>query len=360
MTVEHGIAGARAWLHALLVREGAILEPQAGGGVFACLPEPLQRALALPDAATLRVMDAPLSGELEVPLEGAALQAGLDLASRRGGRAAMRLDAPPCPAERARLLAGGVLQVDNAALHPVEVRVQPTRWLVLELAWTATADERASGSVLVAHQAALQLSSLAVAASLLARLDTAEPSSALPAPAEVSAAARAAWPVGRREIEAAVAPFVGSAAARLRREQTRLSAYHDKLLAEARRRRHRAGNAEAAAAKLAAIARDREEKQHEITQRFAVRCEVTVPSALAVEHDGTVVAFAVRRRTRERIVPIAIDALERVAIPPGCEACGAPNRVFHTCDDAVHLVCMGCKAKRCPACAGGPPQLPNR
>lgn len=357
MSGAFGLAGARAWFEGMLLREGAILEPQAGGGVFACLPDALQQRLALPDAAVLRVAEPPLPDEVGVPLEGGAVQACLDLASGRGAMAAARLEAPACRVEKAHAMAASVLQVDNAAVHAGDVLVQPLRWLVLEFAWTAAADERDSGSVFVAHEPRLQVSSAAVAAALVAQLPGATAAGVLPGREEVEAAVGRAWPVGRREVEAAVAPFAASAASRLRREQTRLSAYHDKLLAEAKRRRRGRGGGETVAAKMEAIARDRDEKQRELVQRFAVRCGVVVPSVLGVEYEGLVVGFVVRRRTRERVVPVAIDPWERVGVAPNCEGCGAQSRAWHACDDAVHLVCTGCRGSgsgsRCVVCRGG-------
>jgi hypothetical protein len=82
---------------------------------------------------------------------------------------------------------------------------------------------------------------------------------------------------------------------------------------------------------------------------------VVVSSVLAAEYEGVVVEFVVRRRTRERVVGVAIDPWQRVAIDPNCEGCGAPSRVWHVCDDAVHLVCMGCRESggRCVVCRGG-------
>jgi hypothetical protein len=353
MTFAQGLAGVRAWFEGMLVREGAVLEPEAGGGVFACLPAALQQRLALPDAALLRVAAAPGPGEVGVPLEGAAVQACLDLAGGRGAMAGARLEAPACRSEKAHAIAASVLQVDNAAVHAGEVRVQPLRWLVLEFAWTAAADERDSGSVFVAHEPTLGVSSAAIAAALVAQLAAATPAEGvLPGREDVAAAVGRAWPVARREIDAAVAPFAASAASRLRREQTRLSAYHDKLSAEAKRRRRGRGGGETVAGKLEAIARDRDEKQRELVARFAARCEVVVPSVLGVEYEGVVAGFVVRRRTRERVVWVGVDPWGRVGVEPNCEACGAQSRLFSACDDAVHLVCMACKGKRCVVCAG--------
>ncbi len=352
MTLELDLDGARGWFAAVLAQHGAILEIQDGGGLFACLPPALQQRLALPEAALLRIAAPPGAEEVGVPLEGAAVQACLELAASAGSLAAARVVAPPCRPERAQAIVAQTLQVDNAAVQIGEVRQQPMRWLVLEFAWAAAADERDSGNTFVAVEPALHLRSAAMAATLLGQLSAGEPSAARPTTADVAAAMTTAWPLARELVEAAIVPFCAGAATRLRREQARLSAYHGKLLDEAQRRRGRGTDA-TIATKVAAIVRDRDEKQHELRQRFAVRVDVTVPSALAVEHQAVAVGVVVRRRTKERVVWVGIDPWARTGLERGCEACGTPGRVWRACDDAVHLLCGGCWGRRCLVCARG-------
>ena len=49
MTQALDLDGVRGWFAAVLAQHGAILEPQDGGALFACLPPALQQRLALPN-----------------------------------------------------------------------------------------------------------------------------------------------------------------------------------------------------------------------------------------------------------------------------------------------------------------------
>jgi hypothetical protein len=339
------------WVLDLLRRHDAVLEPQTDGATFTCLPHDLQERLALPEAAALRVLDQARAGEVAVALEGATMQGCLDLALARGSLAAGRLAVPVRKHEGLHAAASAALQLDNAAVRAAETRRIELRWLVLEFVWIATADERASGSVFLAHEPHLQTTSPTMARVLLAQLADAEPAPALPSGSDVEAALRATNPAVEPLVHAAIAPFVSGANERFKKELRRLATYYDKLLIQAQARRGRStADPEALAKKRDAITRDRDQKRAELAERFAVRCEVRIGSALSLAHEGALAEFVVRRKTRERTVAVAWDPWSRRPLARTCEACGVETALFHACDDAVHLVCAGCRAPKCVVC----------
>lgn len=343
----------RSWVQELLLREGAVLEAQAGGALYACLPLHLQQRLALPEAALLRVCEPAGAGETGLELEAAAMQGCLDLALPRGRVAAARLPPATGRHEHFQAHAAEALQVDNAAVRRGEVARRRLCWLVFGFGWAGTADERRTGRVLVAHEPVLGSSSAVTARTLLAALPEAEAIAEVPPRAELERALAAAWPGATAVIRAELEPFAHSARQRQAREERRLAGYYDKLLAEAQRRRGRAEAGVAGPERRAAIQRDRQEKLAQLAERFTIRCEVQLEDLLVVEHETTVAELLIRRKVLQRSVTVAWDPWQHEPMARDCEACGRAGRSFHACDDAVHLVCHACRAARCPVCARG-------
>jgi hypothetical protein len=347
----------RDWLVRLLAREGAILEPTGDDALFAVLPPVLQEELRLPEAPTLRILEPPRPGETALALEGEVLRACLARAEARGALAAARLVAPARKQSGLHEAARRCLHVDNAAVREVESRTLELRVLLLEVGFLASADERTAGSLLVACEPTFAVAATGWADVLHEALAGAAPDERLPAAAELETALPLARAAAAPVLAARLAPFFRAASVRLAKERQRLTAYHDRLLAEAARRRARtAAGVQALAAKRAAIAARREEKLAELEQRFAPAAAATVRSALALHYQAGGADFVVRRRTRERTVTIVWDPFLHAPLPRACDACHNAATAFQACDAAVHLCCARC-ARPCAACARGLPGL---
>ena len=334
----------------LLAREGALVESTDDGSLYTVLPADLSGALALPGTATLRFGAEAGDGEVAVPLESAAMQWCVEQAAGRGRLAAVRLPVQASGRKAARTALNWFTAL-NGTLRPGDSTVGTLAVAVLEFRYEARSEERAQGSVFVAVEPGLGAVSAPLADALRRALVHAEPAAPPERPAELEALARAAEPVAREEILRRLEPYKRDRLRRLTADRERLVAYHDQLVAEASRRRR--GDAdtgeEALRAKVAAIARQRDEKLAELGERHAVSVRYAFSSALLVSYEATICELILRRRRREIPVRLAWDPFLRAPLPLACSGCRKPSLSFHACDAAGHLTCPECAA-RCSGC----------
>jgi hypothetical protein len=204
--------------------------------------------------------------------------------------------------------------------------------------------------VFIAAEPACSSISLPLASALLDRVPELEPATDPPDQNASSRLAKEIMPLAGALIRERIAPFVENAAVRLNQDARRISDYHARLLAEARRRgRSDADGVSEADSKIAAIVRQREEKLAELVERHRLRARGWIASVLVVTYAAMVCDVVVRRRQRELRIPIVFDPVLRAPLPRICPACSHPTLALHVCDEEGHLSCAACAAP-CVAC----------
>lgn len=335
----------------LLAREGALVEREDPGPLFAVLPPDLAKSLALPESVALRVCAEAGPGEVGWPLEAASLQWCVERAAARGRLAAVRLPASHGAAKPAHRWLDHVTAM-NATLRAGDAGLARIDAWVLEFRYEAHSEERAEGSVFVAAVPSSGALSAPLAEALLAELPRAEPGRMPEERPDLEAVARVAEPAARAEIVARLAPFRAARRERFAIDRERLVAYHDTLAAEAARRRGGVADAGEAAlrGKIDAVARQRDAKLAELAERHSVRVRYALSSALLASYEAPVCEIVLRRRSREIRFRLVWDPFLHGPLPLPCAGCGMPGLAFHACDEQGHLTCPLCAA-RCPRCA---------
>lgn len=361
----------------LLERRGALVE-QAGPALLeVLLPTEWQRALALPELSRLGFA-------AEVPAE--ARRVGLDpewmerLARLLGsdGRTPHRLwplgFVPPGQPER--LLEYGLV-LPNAVWRLQSAGPAWTRYLVLMLRYTATADEKREGILRVGINLANGALLEPWLEELLAAERAEEGEGALPLPRPVDEESLPPlWPVERLDtvlqrlvplrIGRALRPFLEGLQRRQERDLKRLHAYHADLGREAVRR-DGAAAPELLQNRLVAIAGEYRAKTADLKQKYAVVIQTTWVQSLLLTMPVWRLHLLIRRRKGERHLVLDWNpAVRRLEALP-CEAglATGEDATRWVCDEALHLLstagqadcphcgrpfCRACHPRHCPRC----------
>jgi hypothetical protein len=185
-----------------------------------------------------------------------------------------------------------------------------------------------------------------------------------PGDAELSAAAASALFRVEARARAQSCGFLDGFARRQERDQRRIEAYFDGLLAELRKRARRNKlTAEDIALKQQAVERERASKLQELEERGHVRSTVALAAAVCVQSPVALLSFEVRRRKARRTMTLEYDFATMHLLPPACDACGLDALESALCDDRLHAVCSACIPRAegrwsCPACPGPGPARP--
>jgi len=296
------------------------------------------------------------------------LERAVELASRGGGLAAVRMPSPGLSKAVGELLERHVVLL-NATGKPTDSAQESWRdyWL-----WTfhtvAEADERREKLEHVAVSA-----KGTVVEGLGERLLSEAPGWEEQRP-ELDAREidrlRALYPVAARDaltlLEASSASFARGVQRRLARDAARVQEYFADLRQEMEdeiERRRLTGEARALRRdKQAQLGREAEQKLAALAQKYRLRLRLQPFALLRARLPVIRCELAVRRRKQELRLALDYNGLTGRLDPLPCEACGRPTLELGFCDEALHLLCAACLdesdgrgRRNCPRCLGRRP-----
>jgi hypothetical protein len=363
------------FVEALLVHQGALVEPIEPEGLDVIAPPAVQRALGVGELARLGFGAHLPPMARRVGMEGEWLDRFADLLGAQGRwtRRVLPVTAKT-PGDPERVL-GHELVLDNATYRLLDVTPAWTRYLVMDFRASAVSDDKRD----FMPRVGVNLATGALPDAILTALgpaidrpvfDSAVEDPTAPEPADLPEMwdrARVVGLISRAlppRLETALYPFIKGMRRRLARDEDRLHRYHNDLYHEALRRM--AGLPEGDPKRLReeqraeAIGREYRAKLEDLSRQYATR--VTVDWVQTLELVAPVHRFTVqiRRRKADRTIWLDWNPLARRLEPPVCEATLGTERPRFVCDDALHLVvpaalgpCESCGKAFCKACHPG-------
>jgi len=228
------------------------------------------------------------------------------------------------------------------------------RYLAVDVAWTAEADDRFEGRFTLALEPA---SGSAPDPRLVgAAFELGEPAESAPVIGSGGIADAAAWVHRRtaRPLEHALSPIIAGVQRRHAREHDRIVGYFAALATEAASARRKVDPA-ALAARLAQYAQERDSKLAGLGERYTLDVTTRLASSAWIEADRATVGVRMFRRKAHSDItvhlPVGAQELDRIA----CEGCGDGLGAVALCDAALHMLCERCAPSAqgriaCPAC----------
>ncbi len=350
----------------LLTAEGGLVEAIEPEGLEAVVPPSLQQALGVPELCRLGFGATLPEGAVRVGIESDWLERCARAMGERGRWNKLVLDASAGLGDAEAVLARE-LTLDNATFRLVGARPAWTRYLLFDLRYTATSDEKRDGVL----RLLLNLATGALPDEVLEKMTPWLGDAAVDAPLPDGAALPADWQRARVQdmlrqavpprLALALAPFERGLRRRLARDQDRLHAYHNDLYREAMRRAALATEGDPAyqreQLRIAAVTREYRAKLDDLGHKYALRVTLEWIRTLELVMPVVRLEVLVRRRKAERVISLDWNRLARRLEPPACEDSFAPERPRLACDDAVHLIsanglaaCAGCGKSYCRAC----------
>jgi hypothetical protein len=370
---EHG--RMQDFVEALLIHEGALVEPIDPEGLEVIAPPSVQRALGVGELARLGFGATLPPMAQRVGMEGDWLDrfAGLLGGQGRWTRRILSVSAKT-PSDPERVL-GHELVLDNATYRLLGVAPAWTRYLVMDFRASAVSDDKRD----FMPRVGINLATGALPDAILAALgpaidrpgfDSALDDQAAPEPTDLPPIWDRARVIGLLSralpprLDAALYPFIKGMRRRLARDEDRLHHYHNDLYHEAMRRMSGLPEADPKHVRerqrAEAISREYRAKLDDLARQYATR--VTVEWVQTLELVMPVYRFTVqiRRRKADRTIALDWNPLARRLEPPVCEATLGTERPRFVCDDALHLVvpaglgpCENCGKAYCRACHPG-------
>lgn len=344
---------------ALLIAEGALIEPVESDALEVLSPPNVQTALNLREVDRLGFGATPSPGVRRVGLEGDWLDRFGRLLGERG-RSTRRVLAgePRRPGSPERMLEQQLV-LDNATYRLLDVAPAWTRYLVLDFRFSATSDEKRDGLLRLGINLATGALPDTVLERVLPELDAQATDPELPHDAVLPPS----WDASRLQdlvaravpsrLDVALASFVKGLRRRFERDRERLYSYHNELYREASGRT--AGlPAEDPARKRDALRAEAAGREYratldDLTRQYATSVEVAWVQTLELVMPVQRMAVQIRRRKAERLVHLDWNPLARQLEGPACEATGGTERPRLVCDEALHLVSTAGLAP-CPTC----------
>ncbi len=370
------MSALQAFASRLLEREGALVEAIDPEGIEVIAPEPVQRALGIPEFCRLGFGAAMPEGALRAGIETDWLDRFARLIGERG-RCITRVVRPANPPlSGVERLLEHELVLPNATYRLRGVAEAWTRYLVLDFRFTALSDEKREGLLRLGVNLATAAVLDGVLERLLARLEMEPEATALPEAVDLPPP----WPLERvldlvrRSVPARLArqvdPFAKSLERRLARDRARVYAYYNRLFQDAmgsvaaaaesderRRREQQRGEA---------IEREYRARLDDLRRKYALRVTAHWAQTLELVMPVQRLEVLVRRRKGERLLRLDWNPLARRLEPLPFAFGDSTERDRLVCDDALHLVtpsglaacpacgkayCRACHPERCPKCA---------
>jgi hypothetical protein len=350
----------------LLQREGALVETIDPDALEVIAPEPLQRALDVPELCRLGFGAAMPEGARRAGIETDWLDRLAKLIGERG-RCATRVVRPSNPplAGIEKLLEHE-LALSNAIYRLRGVAEAWTRYIILDFRFTAFSDEKRDGLLRLGANLATGATLDGVLERLATRLET-EAAAGLPEGVDLPSpwARERVLDFVRRSLPTRLArqidPFAQSLKRRLARDEARLYTYHNRLYQEA------LGHAAAMAAsddrrrreqrRAEAVAREYRARLDDLRRKYALRVVAEWTQTFELIMPVQRIEVLVRRRKGERVVRLDWNPLARRLEPLPSDFGDPAERDRLVCDDALHLVtrsglagCPGCGKPYCRAC----------
>jgi hypothetical protein len=364
----------------LLQRAGALVEASDAEAIEVVAPEPLQRALGIPEFCRLAFGATAPAGVERVGIESDWLQRFAKVLGERGRRATRVVRPANPPLSGVDRLLEHEIALPNATYRLRGVAEAWTRYLVLVFRFTAFSDEKREGVLTLGINLATGAMLDDTLERLLSRLETepetADPHEGIELPPRwererVLDIVRRSLPI---RLMSQLEPFAKSLERRLARDEARLYGYHNQLFQDAMgrlavapgedRQRREQQRAEA-------IEREYRARLDDLRRKYALRVTAEWAQTLEIVMPVQRLELLLRRRKGERLLSLDWNPLARRLEPLPCAFGDAAERERLVCDDALHLVtssglggcagcgksyCRACHPERCPKCghvAGG-------
>jgi hypothetical protein len=349
----------------LLAESGGLVEPLAPDGLAVLAPPDLQQALGIGEFSRFGFGASLPDGAQRIGIESDWLERFARVVGDRGRwHRQIRLPASRRLPDFAPLLERELL-LDNATFRLLDAQPAWTRYLLVEVRYTALSEEKREGIVTLALN--LATGAMPEPGFALSGPDASDDAAVLPDDAALPPDWDRARLLARLHqavpwrVQTALAPFVAGLRRRLARDLDRLHDYHDGLYREAGERAALASASDAAqsreAQRMAATGQEYQAKLDDLAHKYALR--VTAQWVRTQELVAPVqrLTVQIRRRKAERLMTLDWSTLARRLEPPPCEASWSGERPRLVCDEALHLValpglapCPGCARAWCRAC----------
>lgn len=358
------MSALREVVASVLSAEGALVEPIEPEGLEILAPEPLQKALLLPEWSRLGFGSELPDGAQRISLESDWVERLDRLLGRRGR--ALRLGVEKewsfLP-RRLQRLAEQEMALENATYRVVQQKQAKTYYLLLVFRITATSDEKRDDLILLCINESNGALADHLIDPLLAYLRQRKEKEAIaledeewppPWPARgVHERVELALP---SRIATRLAPFLEGMKRRMTRDLERLHAYHNALRTELITAfSEKASNPDALEVqemhgmRLEAIEREYYAKVNDLRRKYAMSVDVHFTQALRVALPVCRLGLLILRRKGKRDYFLDWNPLSRKLDSPPCEACWTTPRTHRACDDQLHLICSTCLSP-CPSC----------
>jgi hypothetical protein len=352
----------------LLEREGALVQPLDATCLDVVVPQPLQRALGIPEFCRLGFATAVPAGARRVAMEADWLERFAEVIGERGRWMRRVLSPANPPLTGVERLLEQEIALGNATYRLRGVSAAWTRYLILDFRFSALSDEKRDGLL----RFGVNLATGAMLEGVLDRLTPWLAEDAVDTPIPEGAELPPAWErqrlldltrqTLRPRVERQLGSFIKGLHRRLARDRDRIFGYYNDLYRDAMRRlaSHAADDEEARRReqhRADAIAREYRARLDDLAQKYALRVTAELVQTLELVMPVQRIELVVRRRKGERILQLDWNPLARRLEHPPCEFGHDPERVRLVCDDALHLVsapglapCPGCGKPYCRRC----------
>lgn len=349
----------------ILTAHGAIVEPIQPDGIEVLAPEPLQKALLIPEWSRLGFGAKLPDGALRVSLESDWTERLGSLLGESGSLLFVSLGRDILakqPSDPNKILEDEMV-MENATYRLKEVTETRTRYLLLTFRLTAISDEKRDDILHLVINESNSIISDDLVSPLFSYLDSlkeipaANPQDAkLPTPwTDREAESFVKKALGPR-IYKRLAPFLSGMKRRMEKDMDRLYVYHTDLQDEAvRRLGDKKGKGadeddlKKEEARISAIKREYEAKVADLKRKYAIHVEFGLISVLRLTMPVYRFSLKIYRRKENRDFHLDYNPISRRIEEIPCERCLSSSKPHLVCDDSLHLLCPACMSA-CPSC----------
>lgn len=356
----------RGVVSSILSAEGAIVEPCGADGIEVLAPEPLQKALSIPEWTRMGFGAQLPDQALRVSLESDWIQRLGGLLGNRGSLLFISLARDlfsKRPSDPAKLLEDKMI-MGNATYRLKEMVEARTRYLLLTFRLTAISDEKRDDILHLCINESNSVISDDLVDPLFSYLNSLKETYAsrpedagLPAPWTDREVRNFVEKVIEGRIRTRFTPFLSGMKRRMERDMERLYTYHTDLMNEAFKRladKKEKGmgkdDLEKERARIAAIKREYQAKVADLERKYALMVEFDLISVLRLIMPVYRFSLLIMRRKGKRNFHLDYNPISKELEPLPCERCLSLSKPHLVCDDSLHLLCPVCMSP-CVSCA---------